>query len=90
MNDALPIIMTEESWMNSQLSIARYTGGININGVQYIVYGTDLLRMDWFPVYRILGRDRTIGLINNGTTLDVAKQMAEQVKAFSEHYPKLF
>ena len=29
----------------------------------------------WAPVYKALGRDRTIKLINNGTSLEVAKQM---------------
>lgn len=32
----------------------------------------DLLNGEWLPVVETLGRDRTIGLINNGTTLDVA------------------
>ena len=61
--------------MNSQLSVARHYGGIKIDGVQYVVVGTDLLRKDWVPVYNKLGRERTIGLIKNGTSLDVAKEM---------------
>ena len=76
-----PIVMTREFWLNSQLSIARYSGGIKLNGKQYVVEGTDLILIDWLPVYKTLGRERTIGLIKNGTTLDVAKQMCEQVKA---------
>ena len=71
------ILMTAECWMNSQLSIARYTGSIRINGVEYIVASSDLLRKDWLPVYTKLGRDRTIGLINNGTSLEVAKEMCK-------------
>lgn len=31
------IIYPEEYWMNSQLSIARHYGGININGKMYII-----------------------------------------------------
>lgn len=31
------IIYSEEYWMNSQLSIARHYGGININGKSYII-----------------------------------------------------
>lgn len=34
----------------------------------------DLIREDWLPVYKQLGRERTIKLIANGTTLDVALQ----------------
>lgn len=69
------ILMPAEFWMNSQLSVARHYGGIKIDGVQYVVVGTDLLREDWVPVYKKLGRERTIGLIKNGTSLEVAKQM---------------
>lgn len=36
-----PIIYTEESWANSQLSIARYYGQININGTLYIIVNKD-------------------------------------------------
>ena len=78
--------MPAEFWMNSQLSIAKYSGGIKIDGVQYVVVGTDLLRKDWIPVYTKLGRERTIGLIKNGTSLKVAKEMikakddVEQIK----------
>lgn len=64
--------------MNSQLSVARHYGGIKIDGVQYVVVGTDLLRKDWIPVYKKLGRERTIGLIKNGTSLKVAKEMIKQ------------
>lgn len=31
------ILMTEEVWANSQLSIARYYGGIHIDGYDYII-----------------------------------------------------
>ena len=80
------ILMSAEFWMNSQLSVAKYSGGIKIDGVQYVVVGTDLLRKDWIPVYTKLGRERTIGLIKNGTSLKVAKEMikakddVEQIK----------
>ena len=35
----------------------------------------DLLLKGWVLVYKNLGRERTIGLIKNGTSLEVAKQM---------------
>ena len=73
--------MTAEYWMNSQLSIAKHSGGITINGDTYVVVGSNLIRKDWLPVYHILGEQGTLGLIRNGTSLKVAKEMAEQVKA---------
>lgn len=32
-----PLIMTEEYWANSQLSIARYYGGISFMGHRYLI-----------------------------------------------------
>ncbi len=32
-----PLIMTEEYWMNSPLSIARYYGGIKLQAREYII-----------------------------------------------------
>ena len=40
-----PLLMTEEFWANSQLSIARYYGEITFNGRKYIIvdkHGRDL------------------------------------------------
>ena len=77
---AYPILMTADYWMNSQLSIARHSGGIKINGDVYILIGDNLIRKDWFPVYAVFGEQGTFGLIRNGTSLEVAKQMADEVK----------
>ena len=82
----IPIFMTQDYWMNSQFSIARHTGALKINGHLYVVYGTDLIREDWLPVLKKLGRERTIGLIKNGTSLDVAKAM---IKVKTEEYKQL-
>lgn len=78
----IPILMTYEFWANSPFSIARHTGGMRINGHDYLLvsehsnrYTPDLLRSDWKQVYAKLGRERTIGLIKNGTTAKVAKGM---------------
>lgn len=76
----IPIFMTQDYWMNSQFSIAKHTGALNINGHLYVVYGTDLIREDWLPVLKKLGRERTIGLIKNGTSLEVAKAMIKAMK----------
>lgn len=40
-----PLLMTEEFWANSQLSIARYYGEITFDGRKYIIvdkYGRDI------------------------------------------------
>ena len=40
-----PLLMTEEFWSNSQLSIARYYGEITFNGRKYIIvdkHGRDI------------------------------------------------
>ncbi|MBO7323707.1 MAG: hypothetical protein J6U51_09025 [Bacteroidales bacterium] len=91
-----PIIYTYESWANSQLSIVRHTGGMKINGVFYMLisehsnrYTPDLLRYDWVPVYTKLGREKTIGLIKNGTTLSVAKQIIKSMGKPKEEQLKL-
>ena len=76
----IPILMAQEYWMNSQFSIAKHTGALKINGHLYVVYGTDLIREDWLPVLKKLGRERTIGLIKNGTSLEVAKAMIKAMK----------
>ena len=31
------IVMTEQYWANSQLSVARYTGRIRVNGHEYVI-----------------------------------------------------
>lgn len=74
---ATPILIEEGYWMNSQLSVARFYGGIKFGGDEYVIVPpkNDLLLKDWVQVYKKLGRERTIGLIKNGTSLEVAKQM---------------
>ena len=103
------VIMTEEYWANSQLSIARYYGGIKLDGNEYKIVNkdgvtleelsnpsskhyagdgmaippgepADLVRKDWIPIYRKLGRDRTIELVKNGTALEEAKKIEKERK----------
>ena len=38
----------------------------------------DLVRKDWIPIYKKLGRDRTIELVKNGTSLKEAKKIAKE------------
>lgn len=37
MPDNTPIIMTEEYWASSPLSVVRYTGSIKMRGIEYII-----------------------------------------------------
>lgn len=98
-----PILMVEEYWVNSQLSIARYYGKINFNGHIYVIVNkhgetlfeisarmdkegkggkaippgepADLVQSEWVPVYKRLGRDRVIELIENHVPLKEAKKL---------------
>ena len=65
-----PILIEEGYWMNSQLSVARFYGGIKFNGKEYVIVPpeNDLILVDWVQVYKSFGRDRTIELIENGTS----------------------
>ena len=103
------VIMTEECWANSYFSIAKYYGGVKIDGHEYKIVNkegvtleelsnpsskhyvksgkaippgepADLVRKDWIPVYRKLGRDRTIKLVRDGVSLAEAKRIAKEGK----------
>ena len=75
--NSTPILIKEGYWMNSQLSVARFYGGIKFNGEEYVIVPpkNDLLMIKWVPVYKALGRERTVNLIMSGTSLEVAKKM---------------
>ena len=99
-----PILMTEEYWKNSQFSVAKYYGGMLLNGKHYSIVNKggitvvelsnpksphytgdemaikpgepcDLILDDWIPVYKALGRDKTIELVKSNTTLEEALTM---------------
>lgn len=61
MNTNYPLLMTEEFWANSQLSVARYFGGVTFEGRKYII--VDKLGRDLFECSDIAdkeGRDKAI------------------------------
>ena len=37
MNMGKPIVMTEQFWANTQLSVVRHTGRISYNGAEYVI-----------------------------------------------------
>lgn len=59
------ILMTKEFWLESQFSIARFYGGIHINGKRYVIMGSeqDLVNNEFAKYYRKLGRDRFIQVL---------------------------
>lgn len=99
------IIMTEEYWANSQFSIARHYGQIQINGKYYIIVNkqgltifelsnpqskhyvgddkkaippgepADLVLIQWVPIYKALGREKTIELVKQNVSLEEAMQL---------------
>lgn len=55
------LLMVEESWRNSQLSIARFYGRIRLNGYEYIIVnkeGKDLFECSYEA--KKAGRDKAI------------------------------
>ena len=56
-----PLLMTEEFWANSQLSIARYYGEITFGGRKYIIvdkHGRDIYELS--AIAEREGRDKAI------------------------------
>ena len=81
-----PILIEEAYWMNSQMSVARFYGGMKFNGEEYVIVPpkNDLLMSKWIPVFKALGRERTVKIIKNGTSLEVAKQMIKAKDAVEQ------
>lgn len=88
---ATPILIKEGYWMNSQLSVARFYGGIKFNGEEYVIVPpkNDLILAKWVPVYRKLGRAKFIEVIKKNIPLPEAKKMIESPKDNTEQL-KLF
>lgn len=66
------IMMAKEFWLNSQFSIARFYGGIHINGTRYIIMGSeqDLVDDKFAKYYHKLGRDRFIQVLEQNRHAD--------------------
>lgn len=103
-----PILITKEYWQNSQMSIAKYYGGLKFNGKEYKIVNkngitveelsnpmsehyvgngeyaippgepADLVNEDWLPIYRKLGREETVRLIENRISLRSALKLINQ------------
>lgn len=73
------IMMAKEFWLNSQFSIARFYGGIHINGTRYIIMGgeQDLVDNGFAKYYNKLGREKFMQILEqNNRTSHVAVMQA--------------
>lgn len=76
------LVMTEEFWMNSMFSLARFSGGINVNGKQYILnhQTKDLIRSDFVKTYQKVGRDKVIEMLKDGKSKEEIEEYAKSIK----------
>ena len=63
------IMMAKEFWLNSQFSIARFYGGIHINGTRYIIMGSeqDLVDNGFAKYYNKLGREKFMQILEQNS-----------------------
>ena len=75
------IMMAKEFWLNSQFSIARFYGGIRINGTRYIIMGSeqDLVDDRFAKYYNKLGREKFMQILeqNNRTSHEAVMRAME-------------
>lgn len=75
------IMMAKEFWLNSQFSIARFYGGIHINGTRYIIMGSeqDLVDNGFAKYYNKLGREKFMQILeqNNRTSHETVMRAME-------------
>lgn len=69
MNTNYPLLMTEEFWANSQLSVARYFGGVTFEGRKYII--VDKLGRDLFECSDIADKEGREKAIEPGEPADL-------------------
>ena len=65
------IMMAKEFWLESQFSIARFYGGIRINGTRYIIMGSeqDLVDDKFAKYYNKLGREKFIQILEQNNRM---------------------
>lgn len=66
------ILMTEEFWRNSQLSVAKYFGGCRYNGHEYII--VDKFGRDLFECSRIAAKEGREKAIEPGEPADLIRK----------------
>jgi len=81
------ILIPKEEWYPSPLSIARHYGGININGIPYILVRTDLVHQDYVSICKRVGRDKLIDWERQGLTLEEMKLRIKGARDGEEQDP---
>ena len=105
-----PILMTEDYWMNTPLSITRYYGSVTYCGCEYKICNrngitleelsnpnskyyvgdrmaiqpgepADLVKKEWIPIYKKVGREKIIQMIKQNISLAQAKEITGFKKA---------
>ena len=66
-----PILMTEEYWANSQFSVARYTGAINLDGHRFVI--VDKTGKDIFELSAIAEKEGREKAIEPGEPCDLIR-----------------
>lgn len=109
------LLLTKESWMNSPLSVAKYSGGVQVTGeggkkrTLLIVNkegkdlyqvgipsgeSADLVDKEFIPLYKKLGRDLFISIVNANPLIsrkdlkERLTQAAEVKKGYEEEMKK--
>ena len=80
-NDTAPLVITEEYWRNSQLSIARHYGGVKVYGYEYCI--VDKQGRDLFECTRLANKEGRSMAIMPGEPADLCR------KDFMKTYRKL-
>lgn len=70
------ILISPEYWQNSQLSIARYFGGVKVNNKYYVIdpQSNYLVDSKWLSLVRKVGIDKTKEVLKS--TNDIKEAMA--------------
>lgn len=89
----LPICMTKEYWMGTQLSVARFSGGFTSGGKHWMMIpqSIDMVRTDFVKYYMKLGRDRFLNVLKehpHSTDKELISIYKELMKPKKEVEPK--
>lgn len=71
-NDNAPLVMTEEYWRNTQLSIARHYGRVQVYGHEYWI--VDKMGRDLFECTAIADREGREKAIEPGEPADLCRR----------------
>lgn len=81
------LVMSSNVWLNSQLSAARFYGGVQYGGFNYVIVpaANDLVYHEAVKAYNILGRDALVEMACEGRTLKEINAAAKAAKQASKH-----